>query len=256
MPEQHKPWHLGPLCAYDLETSGTNTRVDRIVTGYVCTVLGRAEGRRQMIGADVLISPGVPIPAEATAVHHVTDEMAREKGCDPVDGVNSVAEALSRALIARIPVVGHHVHYDLSMLYWECLRHGVPTVAERMGLPPAAAVGPIIDTLVLDKHVDPYRRGSRRLDDSKGPGLASLYGVPLARAHTADADAIAAARVAVKIAEKYPRLISPDAVQLHKEQKAWAFDQRASLETYFRKKDPNKVLDRCWPMCIDPDHPV
>lgn len=250
-----KPWHLGPLCAYDLESTGLDTRVDRIVTAYVCTVLGRAEKRQRITGADLLINPGVPIPAEATKVHHVTDEMAQAKGVDPYDAVNLIAEELARALTARIPVVGHNVHYDLSMLYWECLRHGVPTIAERMGLPPAAPVGPIIDTLVLDKHVDQYRRGSRRLDDSKGPGLATHYGVPLTKAHTADADAIAAARVAVKIAEKHPDEIPSDAVQLHQVQKLWAFDQRVSLERHFRKKDPTKTLDRCWPVCTDATHP-
>jgi DNA polymerase-3 subunit epsilon len=250
-------WHLGPLTMADTETTGINTREDRIVTGYVATVLGRADGRTVLPGAQVLIDPGVDIHPDATAVHGVTTEHAREHGCDPEDGVNSIAEALSRSLLARIPVVGFNIAFDMSILYWECLRHGVPTVAERLGLAPGAMVGPIIDAHVLDKHVDPWRRGSRKLDDSKGPGVATHYGVPLTAAHTADADAIASVRVAVVIAERHPEISGMSLPDLHRAQKLWRAEQMASLQHYFRTKGdrPEAVCDPCWPACTDPTHP-
>lgn len=250
------PWHLGMLTPFDLESTGVNTREARIVTGYVCTVLSRAERRRQVPGAHVLINPGVPIPAEAAEKHGITDEIAQAKGCDPADGVNSLAEAVAQALKARIPVVGHNLAYDFTLLYRECLRHGLPTVAERMGLPPAAAVGPIIDTYVLDKQFDQYRRGkgTRKLEYI----APTIYGVPLSRAHTADADALAAVRVAVAIAERYAGPDLPtDAVALHVMQKHWRADQAASLERYFHTKGgkPDVYVDRCWPICTDDTHP-
>lgn len=254
------PWHLGPLTPFDLESTGVDTREARIVTGYVATVLSRAEKRRQTIGAQVLINPGVPIPQGATDKHGITDEIAQAKGCAPTDGVNSLAEAVARSLIARIPVVGFNLAYDLTLLYRECLRWDLPTVAERVGLPPTAAVGPIIDAYVLDKHFDQWRKGSRTLDDRKGPGtgIAAHYGVPLTAAHTADGDAIASVRVAVIIAERYAGPDMPtDATALHVLQKLWKADQATSLQRYFRTKGgkPDAYVDPCWPICTDDTHP-
>ena len=247
------PWWYGMLSPYDLETTGVNVREDRIVTGFVGTYGPRQIGRERdlSIGARVLINPGVPIPPGATAVHHITDEMARTGGCDPRDGVYAIAKAVADSLKAGIPVVGCNVPYDLSLLYWECLRHGVPTVAEQMGFPPAASVGPIIDALVLDKMVDTYRKGSRKLT-----ALAEHYKVPLDDAHEASADAIAAARVAVAIATKYPDVVPARLADVHAAQKLAAFDQRSGLQRHFRKTDPSKTLDMCWPICTDPTHPA
>lgn len=255
------PWWLGILTLFDLESTGADTRQARIVTGYVATVLGRAQGRRQTRQAAVLINPGVPIPVGATEVHGITNEVAQAKGCDPRDGVHSLAKAIADSLNAKIPVVGFNVTYDFALLYWECLRHGVPTVAEQMGLPPAAPVGPIIDASVLDKHFDQFRRGSRKLSDDpvKGPGVASHYEVPLTRAHTADADAIAAARVAVVIAEKFTANLDmvSDPTALHQLQKLWKADQAAGLQRHFRGKGgkPDAYVDPCFPLCTDLTHP-
>lgn len=245
-------WHLGPLTPFDLESTGVNTREARIVTGYVATVLGRADGRRTMIGAQVLIDPGVDIPAGATEKHGITTEHARERGCDPEDGINSLAEALAQSLKARIPIVGMNLAYDFSLLHWECLRHSVPTVAERMGLPPSAPVGPIIDAHILDKHVDPYRKGSRKLVD-----IAAHYGITLDNAHTADADALASVRVAVAIADRHPEIAGMSLRSLHLAQKDWRAHQAAGLQHHFRTKGgkAEAYVDPCWPQCVDPTHP-
>lgn len=251
------PWHLGPLTAFDTESTGVDTREARIVTGYAATVGSRAQRRRIVPGADVLINPGVPIPPESTKVHGVTDEIAQAKGCDPRDGVNAIAEAVARSLVAQIPVVCHNAPYDFALLYWECLRWDLPTVAERMGYPPAAAVGPVIDTYVLDQQFDQYRKGSgRRKLEYIAP---HVYGVPLDAAHTADADALAAVRVAVAIAERYAGPDLPtDPVALHRLQKLWRADQSISRQRYFRTKGgrPDAYVDPCWPLCTDVTHPT
>jgi DNA polymerase-3 subunit epsilon len=250
-------WHLGPLTVADTESTGVDTRQARIVTGYVATVLGRADGRTVLPGAHVLIDPGVDIPEEATRVHGVTTEHAVEHGCDPEDGVNSLAEACARSLLARIPLVFFNGAYDLNLIYHECLRHDLPTIAERIGLHRDAMVGPVIDAHVLDKHVDPWRKGSRKLDDSKGPGTATHYGVPLTAAHTADADAMAAGRVAVVIADRHPEIARMDLRSLHQAQKGWRAEQMTSLQHYFHTKGgrPDAYCDPCWPSCVDPTHP-
>lgn len=254
----HTPWHLGPLCAFDTESTGVDRREARIVTGYAATILGADDGRRVVPGAQVLIDPGVDIPEEATRVHGVTTEVAQAKGCLPVDGIYAIVAALARALKARIPIVGFNLSYDFGLLHHECLRHGVPTLAEMLGKAPDAMFGPVIDAHVLDKHVDPYRRGSRKLDDSKGPGTATHYGVPLTAAHTADADAIASARVAVRIAQLYPEVGGADLGTLWTLQRRWRAEQMDSLTRYFRRNgqsDADAWCDPCWPYCVSPEHP-
>ncbi len=250
-------WHLGPLTAFDLESTGVDTREARIVTGFAATLLGRTDGRAMTSRAHILIDPGVPIPPEATEKHGVTDEYAQKYGQKPAEGVDELADVLARSLLARIPVVGFNLAYDFTLLYRECLRHGLPTLAERIGLPPGSMVGPAIDAHVLDKHVDQWRKGSRRLDDSKGPGVATHYGVPLDNAHTADADALASVRVAVAIAELNPFIGAMDLAELHRAQKGWRAEQAASLQHYFRTKGgrPDAYVDPCWPLCTDDTHP-
>jgi len=59
-----------PLCFFDLETTGINIANDRIVEIAIVKRLpeGRAEEQRW------LVNPECPIPAEATAVHGITNE--------------------------------------------------------------------------------------------------------------------------------------------------------------------------------------
>lgn len=250
------PWHLQPMTAFDLETTGVDTREARIVTAYVATFGARAtdgRGRARFERTSLIVDPGIPIPPEASRVHGITDEIARAKGVHARDGVNTVAQEVAASLLARIPIVGFNLAYDLTLLYRECLRWELPTVAERLGRPPASMVGPIIDASVLDKHFDQYRKGSRKLTD-----VTAHYGITLDNAHTADADAIAALRVAVAVATKFAGVDMPtDVVALHHMQKAWRADQAAGLQRHFRTKGgrPDAYVDPCWPLCTDDTHP-
>src|SRR3954452_12860804 len=59
-----------PLAVIDLETTGTDTKVDRIVEISVLRLLpgGKHDHRTRRV------NPGVPIPREATAVHGISDD--------------------------------------------------------------------------------------------------------------------------------------------------------------------------------------
>lgn len=59
-----------PLIFFDLETTGTNITRDRIVE--ISLVKVNPDGSR--VEKTRRINPEMPIPAEATAVHHITDE--------------------------------------------------------------------------------------------------------------------------------------------------------------------------------------
>ena len=59
-----------PLAVLDLETTGTDTKIDRIVEVSVLKLVpgGEPDHRTRRV------NPGVPIPPEATAVHGITDD--------------------------------------------------------------------------------------------------------------------------------------------------------------------------------------
>ena len=60
-----------PLAVFDIESTGTNPRTDRIIELAIVLVL--PGGRRET--HTWLFNPGVPIPIESTAIHGLTDEM-------------------------------------------------------------------------------------------------------------------------------------------------------------------------------------
>lgn len=59
-----------PIIFFDLETTGTNITTDRIVEISMIKIMPNGEEKERTLR----INPEMPIPAEATAVHHITDE--------------------------------------------------------------------------------------------------------------------------------------------------------------------------------------
>ncbi|MFJ9691812.1 exonuclease domain-containing protein [Kitasatospora sp. NPDC101183] len=229
-------WWQQPLVGFDLETTGTDPAVDRIVTAALVDTVGAV----RVGGANWLLDPGVPIPAEAEAIHGIGDDLARRKGRPAKEAVEEIAAALCERLAAGRPVVAFNAPFDLSLLDAELRRHGLPTLADRLGGP----VGPVLDALVIDRAVDKYRKGSRTLQR-----VCELYGVELTDAHEAGSDALAAVRVAVALAERYRAEVgglSPE--QLHRRQIGWYREWAESLQAWLRRgKDPQAEVDSRWP---------
>ena len=67
-------------------------------------------------------------------------------------------------------------------------------------------------------------------------------------AHSSDADALAACRVAWRLGSQYPKLAGLSLLELHKAQIGWAAEQAASFQEHLRKKDPSAVIDGSWPL--------
>ena len=64
-----------PLIFFDLETTGVDVGKDKIVQFAAVKVVTDPDGViRETVAIDRLIDPHMYIPAEATAVHHITDE--------------------------------------------------------------------------------------------------------------------------------------------------------------------------------------
>lgn len=224
------PWHRGPLASYDCETTGTVVGTDRIVSAALIHPNGNVT--RWLSDVD-----GVEIPEAATAVHGITTERARAHGRPTKEVVEEITGWLAHELCSDSALVVMNAPFDLSLLDAECARHGVPTVADRIG-----TVAPVVDPLVLDRAADKYRKGRRNLES-----LAVEYGVALDAAHTADADARAALDVALRIAEAYPSLQVPARV-LHGWQVHWHEAWAADYEAFLRRSQPDAVVDRGWPL--------
>lgn len=199
-------WIDGPMLGFDTETTGVSTATDRIVTAAVI----RREGD-QVDVREWLIDPGVEIPERATEVHGITTEKARAEGAQPADALEEIATALADALGAGIPVVGFNVQYDLSILETELTRHGLRTLAQRL----PQGIRPIIDPLVLDRHLDKYRKGKRKLIDMCGTYRVQVVADDL---HAADADVLATLDLVPAIAERYPALGGVALQDLHDQQ--------------------------------------
>jgi DNA polymerase-3 subunit epsilon len=233
-------WHEGRMCLFDLETTGVDPHRDRIVTAAVI----EAGGGHQTVTREWLVDPVIAISEGATAVHGITTEHARFGGRPAVIAVKEIAlDLLSCTQRSGMPVIGHNVSYDLTMLHAELIRHGHDDLARNL-----LAICPVIDTFVLDKWADRYRKGSRKLVD-----VAAHYGVDLSEqdAHGAAADALAAGRIAWHIAKKYPGA-QGSARDVH----GWLIDEKRqqaeSFGAYLRKQGKTDDVSREWPIQSPP----
>jgi DNA polymerase III subunit epsilon len=194
-------WLDKPMVGFDTETTGVDVDHDRIVTAALV--------RRSPTGDDVsrwLINPGIDIPEAATAVHGITTEQARTHGRAPREALDEIAASLASALTGGEPIVAFNASFDLTLLANELRRHGLTPLTERIGSPVEA----VLDPLVLDRHVERYRRGKRRLVD-----VCAHYGVHTEGLHSADADVLATLDVLAAMARKHPQLTEASPPELH-----------------------------------------
>ncbi len=105
-----------PIVFFDLETTGTNVNSDRIVEISIIKLL--PDG--QEITRTRRINPECPIPAEATAVHHITDaDVANEPT------FRQVAASLAQ-MMTGCDIAGFNSNrFDIPLLDQEFIRAGV-----------------------------------------------------------------------------------------------------------------------------------
>lgn len=224
-------WH-DELGVFDLETTGVNVETARVVSAHVGVI---DESGTIVRKRDWLVDPGVEIPEQATAVHGITTERARSEGLPAGIAISEIVAELQRLFIHGTPVVAYNAPYDFSVIDREARRYGVD---------PLVSPSPIIDPLVIDKAVDKFRRGKRTLELT-----AAFYGVDLADAHDAGADAVAAGRVAQALARAYATELAVEAVELHRLQVAWSREQAEDFQAYIRRvKDPAFTASGVWPL--------
>ena len=145
---------------FDLETTGVDPAKDRIVQ--IAYAMGNEEPRKR------LINPGIPIPAEATAIHGITDEMVANA---PTFG--QIAKALLEKLDRADCISGFNIlSFDLPLLSEEFARVGITWPVKRLR---------IIDVYKLYSHWYP-----RKLANA----VATYCGREQTAAHDAAGDVI------------------------------------------------------------------
>ena len=247
------------LHAFDVETTGVNVETDRIVTASLVTLdaTGTVESAETW-----LLNPGIDIPDEAANIHGITTARAQAEGTIASTGIALIVGALARALFTDDgdplgePLVVYNAPFDLTMLDREYRRHWqigleqTVDVTDTAGVIPAplwaADRVPILDPLVIDRHVDRYRPGRRTLET-----VCKLHGITLTDAHTSAADAAAAGMLAqamlntAALAGAHEHLPA-----FHTAQVGWARAQADSLADYYRGRgDAGRAdtVDGSWP---------
>lgn len=229
-------WTAGRLVSFDTETTAPDPETARIVTASVVTIDGTT-GKYDT--REWLVNPGVDIPAEATAVHGITTEHAREHGQPAQAAVPDIFAALCAELVKHRPaaLVIYNAPYDLTLLDREMRRHtGMPAVYD-----PCPA---IVDPLVLDRALDRYRRGKRTLT-----ATSAHYGVPIAEdeAHGSTSDALCAARVAWVIGRRFPDECG-DLAALQEYQRVAHREWADHFGDYLRSQGKTDDVERDWPV--------
>ncbi len=179
------PWQGLDIALLDVETTGRDASVDRVVE------LGIAIGRRGEIIAryNWLINPGMPIPPEVTAIHHITDAMVADK-----PRFEAVASEIASALKGCIPAA-YNAMFDRAFLMGEFSR----AKADGEGAHAFTREVEWLDPLVWARDIQDSEK-SRSLGD-----VATRLGINLENAHRAQDDAEAALRVLYALARD-PRM--------------------------------------------------
>lgn len=162
------------LFVFDTETTGIDLENDRIVE------LGAAyfEGGARLQRRRMLVNPGRPIPPEATAVHHISDDDVKLAPPFAEVGPRFVLHLDGSALGGPAPVLSGYnaARFDAPLLNAELARIGSP-----VRIDPDRVVDPFFFALW---HLRSLR--SRKLGF-----VCDRFGVKLVDAHSAAADAVA-----------------------------------------------------------------
>jgi len=217
------------LAVFDLETTGLDVKTERIVTA--CIAVLDHSGEPSEV-SEWLVNPGIEIPMAASNVHGITTEVAIQSGANPKESVAEIVARL-RELNQQMPLVAFNASYDFSLLMHESVRYGIEPLDPK----------PVIDPLVIDRKVNKYRSGKRTLI-----ALSSLFGVELSDAHNSTADAIAAGRLAQRLAATVEQL-NIDPAELHELQREWADEWALDMEQFLKKQNrPDFRAELGWPI--------
>ena len=173
-------WKLDrPLAAFDIEATGISPRADRIVELAIVRIM--PDGTRDT--HTYRVNPEMPIPAEASAIHGITDEDVADCPVFPTIA-QEIFDLLDGADLGGFNIL----RYDIPMLGEEFLRAGIEFDTE--------------ERRIIDAQRIFHKRHPRDLTAA----VAFYCNEMLLDAHGAEADTLATIRVLEAQFEKYSDL--------------------------------------------------
>jgi DNA polymerase III subunit epsilon len=172
--DPEREWMALPIALIDVETTGRDPAVDRVVE--LAVVVGR--GGEVVDRRSWLVNPGRPIPEESRAVHGITDEMVAGK-----PEFSAIASEVLLAFDGVIPAA-YNASFDRAFLLAELRRCGCDVLP--------ASLSPNVewfDPLVWARELHQFERGKALSD------MTARLGIAHETAHRATDDAEAALRV-------------------------------------------------------------
>lgn len=235
-------WADRRIATFDVESTGVDIENDRILTASIIFV----GGGKPTVSHSWLINPGVGIPEEAIEVHGITNEKARAEGKNPAEAIQQIKSMLQQATDEGMALVAYNARFDISILDREARRNNIEPLNEQ-------ALECVVDPFVLDKQLDPYRKGSRRLTS-----VCAHYGIEFNEdtAHDADVDSLNAARLAYRISKRYSEEVNLSLSELSQRQTEWAREQAISLQKHFDEQGRDATIQPEWPLVPLKEEPV
>ncbi|WP_042280894.1 MULTISPECIES: putative quorum-sensing-regulated virulence factor [unclassified Candidatus Protochlamydia] len=169
--EKHK------FICIDCETTGLDPQQDRIIEVAVMCF----DGNQVYAQMESLINPECPIPETSIAIHHITQDMVKDKPT-----INHVLPQILELISDHI-IIGHGVGFDIEILAVAAERHGIPCKIRK---------NRFLDTL----------RMARLYGESPVNSLEYLrkhFNIPLEGAHRAMSDVIVNKEVFKHLSKRY-----------------------------------------------------
>lgn len=168
-----------PIVFFDLEATGTNPQVDRIVE--ICVAKLMPGGENEIKTRRV--NPGIPIPAETTEIHGITD-----KDVENEPSFSAIAASLN-LYFENCDIAGYNIiRFDIPLLCNEFKRAGYNFSTEGRKL---------IDAQTIFHKMEPRTLSA---------AYSFFCGKNLEDAHSAEADVLATIEVLDAELEKYSKL--------------------------------------------------
>ena len=225
---------------FDLETTGVSSFVD-VPVSYSFVERVDDGSRLFSVFEGGLVNPGRPIPPGACAIHGITDEMVVD-AMPLAEALEVIAKRLFEVWHDGGVIVGMNVSYDLTMVDSMCRRLGLVPLELR------GHIGGVMDVLILDRHYDKWRKGSRKLVD-----LCGHYEVTLSNAHSAAYDAEASLVVLETMRRRFPDLDLLEGAHANVALRAWYQEWLTSFSRYLEKKGESPISAGRyeWPIHVD-----
>jgi DNA polymerase III subunit epsilon len=228
---EKKHWLDGPMIVFDTETTGIDIYEDRIVQA---AIIIHEPPRPDDIRMMFYIDPGFEIPEAASKVNGLTRAVIqRNNPFEPKEGIAAISSYIEQhAIKLGYPIVMFNAIFDLPILNEERKRYGMQPISGAS----------VLDPLVIDRRLDKYRKGGRKLTD-----LSVFYGVNHKHAHDAYGDARATLDLMHCMGTQFPDLRKQSLEDMQVFQKRWYGEWRDHINEYWKSKGSKERIDAEWP---------